>query len=60
MSRGRAKFTQAELRRATKVAGNERTVEIAPDGTIRLVPFLPTGHEPQEPANFDTREPLVF
>ena len=57
MSRGRAKFTQAELRRATKVAGNERTVEIAPDGTIRLIPI--SAKPPEGPA-FDTREPLVF
>jgi hypothetical protein len=57
MSRGRAKFTQAELRRATKVAGNERTVEIAPDGTIRLIPL---STKPPETPAFDTREPLVF
>ena len=38
MSRRPARFTEADLRRATKIA-KERgmEVEIAPDGTIRLV-----------------------
>lgn len=44
MSRGRARFTEAELRRAAKVAAAAgMAVEILPDGTIRVVPIPPRG-----------------
>jgi hypothetical protein len=39
MPRTAARFTQAELARAMRVAkGEGMTVEIRPDGTLRLVP----------------------
>jgi hypothetical protein len=39
MSRRPARFTEADVRRAAKVAKQlGLAVEIAPDGTIRLVP----------------------
>jgi hypothetical protein len=48
-----ARFTQADIARAlraVKDAGGDMAVEIAPDGTIRIVP-----HEPVEPPR---RRPL--
>ena len=38
MSRSPARFTEADLRRAKKVAGRDMSVDILPDGTIRLTP----------------------
>ena len=45
MSRSPSRFTQAELARAMRVAkGEGMTVEIRPDGTLRLVPVdMPQG-----------------
>jgi hypothetical protein len=45
MPRRPARFTQADIARAIRAAeqaGSPRTVEIAPDGTIKLVPVEPT------------------
>ena len=43
MSRRPARFTEADIRRAAKVAKQLcLAVEIAPDGTIRLVPAAVT------------------
>ena len=44
MSRTPARVTQADIARATRVAeacDPPRVVEIAPDGTIRIVPVKP-------------------
>lgn len=49
MSRRPARVTQADIRRALKAAekaGVARAVEIAPDGTIRLVPIPPQADKP--------------
>ena len=45
MSRPPARFTQAELARAMRVAkGEGMTVEVKPDGSIRIVPVeVPKG-----------------
>lgn len=54
MSRGRARFTEADLRRAKKVAGPDMAVEICPDGRIRLVPACTTTLTPtDEDADLD-------
>lgn len=39
MSRRPALVTQADIARALRAAGDERAVEILPDGTIRIVPL---------------------
>lgn len=57
MSRRPARVTQADVARAIRAAdqcASARVVEIAPDGTIRLVPF--TGERP--PAANDEANPL--
>ena len=44
MSRRRALFTEADLNRAIRAAERSptpRAIEVAPDGTIRLVPVEP-------------------
>jgi len=42
MTRRSARFTQAEISRAAKVAKAQgMAVEIAPDGSIRIVPVVP-------------------
>ena len=38
MSRRPARCTQADLNRAIKAAGPGRTVDVLPDGTIRIAP----------------------
>lgn len=48
MPRRPARVTQADIARAIRAAeqaGSRRTVEIAPDGTIKLVPVEPTKSE---------------
>lgn len=60
MSRGRARFTEADLKRAKKVAGKDMSVEVLPDGTIRLVPVLPTGRAPQETGSFVSGRSIVL
>lgn len=60
MSRRPLRFTEADLRRAKKVAGTDMAVEVLPDGTIRLSPLRGAGLEGQETAIFDPREPMVF
>jgi hypothetical protein len=50
MSRRPARFTQADVHRAVKAvmrAGVNMAVEIAPDGTIRIVPAIV--HNPPRP-----------
>jgi hypothetical protein len=41
MSRRPARATQADIARAVRAAGPDRVVEVAPDGTIRIVPRDP-------------------
>ena len=42
MSKRPARFTEADLRRAMKVAAEAgKTVDILPDGTLRIVPMPP-------------------
>jgi hypothetical protein len=48
MPRRPARVTQSDIARAIRAAeqaGSPRTVEIAPDGTIKLVPVEPTKPE---------------
>jgi|HubBroStandDraft_4_1064222.scaffolds.fasta_scaffold1171303_2 hypothetical protein len=48
MPRRPARVTQADIARAIRAAeqaGSQRTVEIAPDGTIKLVPVVATRPE---------------
>jgi hypothetical protein len=48
MPRRPARVTQADIARAIRAAeqaGSPRTVEITPDGTIKLVPVEPTKPE---------------
>lgn len=50
MSRRPARCTEADLKRAMKIADQSvvpRVVEIAPDGTIRIVPAA-ARHEPED------------
>lgn len=57
MGRGAAKFTEADIRRAMKVA-KERgaaSIEIKPDGSI-LVPLSPTHTEQEESEPKSSRE----
>jgi len=58
MPRRPARTTQADIARAIRAAeqaGSLRTVEIAPDGTIKLVPVEPTKPE----ANGKKREIIL-
>ena len=53
MSRKPARCTQADIRRAiraVKQEGAAMTVEILPDGTIRIVPAVGKPEGPVEPA----------
>jgi hypothetical protein len=50
MSRRPARFTEADLRRAAKVAKMlGLAVEVAPDGTIRLCPVIEANHSTASP-----------
>lgn len=48
MSRRPARCTEADIRRAVKVADGRMAVDILPDGTIRLIPIeaLPAKQQP--------------
>lgn len=51
MARRAARFTEIDLRRAIRAVKNEgadMAVEILPDGTIRIVPYVT--NKPVEPA----------
>jgi hypothetical protein len=51
MSRRAARFTQVDIRRAieaAKAAGKDWAVEIAPDGTIRIVQSSPKPQQTPE------------
>lgn len=50
MPRRPARFLQSDVRRAVRAAeqaGSPRTVEITPDGTIKLVPVEPKTAKPE-------------
>lgn len=53
MARGRLRFRQADIERALKAArsiGAAMAVEIAPDGTIRLIPAEQIPQSTRDPA----------
>lgn len=52
-----SRFTEADLRKATKVAGKDMAVEILPDGTIRLVHIAVKS---SDNLDFENRPPMVF
>ena len=60
MSRRPARFTEADLRKAAKVAGKEMAVEILPDGTIRLIHKDAVGAKEPGELDFENRPPMVF
>lgn len=60
MSRRPARFTEADLRRAKKVAGKDMAVEILPDNTIRLVPISNPILTPQNDVGFAPRKRIVL
>ena len=60
MPRRPARVTQADIARAIRAAeqaGSPRTVEITPDGTIKLVPVEPGTAKPE--ANGKKREIIL-
>lgn len=59
MSRRPARVTQADVARALRAVeqcGSDRVVEIAPDGTIRIVP--PAQRQPQPSEHLDDGSPI--
>jgi hypothetical protein len=61
LSRGRAKFTDADLKRYQRVTGAKQIiVDMLPDGTIRLGPAPAPGQLPLESGALDNRPPRVF
>jgi hypothetical protein len=60
MSRRPLRFTEADLRRAKKVAGPDMAVEILPDGTIRLVPASHVARDRAENDQFASAPTQVF
>ena len=60
MSRRPARFTQADVRRAVeaaKSAGKDWAVEIAPDGTIRIVR---SSHKPEQTPEIGQERRIVL
>ncbi len=56
-----AKVTQAEIARAVRVAkGAGMYVEIAPDGTIRIIPFVPNDPKPLRKGTFREHEEIIL
>lgn len=64
MSRRAARFTQADIARAIKAieqTGANMAVEIAPDGTIRIVPLpLKQDSEEKPPVAIEEEAEAVF
>lgn len=61
MSRGNAPVTQAQINRAIKAAKAQgMTVDILPNGTIRVVPLPVAAFDARETSDFANRPVRVF
>lgn len=58
MSKKAARFTEADIRRAIRAVSKESApmaIEVAPDGTIRIIPYV----APPTPHNDAGRQPIA-